>query len=185
MWEIEVRHEGLNKYRHIRGSDKCVVEQKAVAQKLAWDEMWEKKLAAEQKKLNREDVIRSKEENKELATIKTIEAEDAINQLETILAQTLEVDDAIDWDSLLNNKQYPDKKPSQPWLDSVPNEPKQDDLKYQPNLGFFDRLFSILRKKKEQEAKRAFSADKELWQKNKHRIEANNVVLEKKYAEDH
>ena len=121
MWEIEVRHEGLNKYRHIRGSDKCVVEQKAVAQKLAWDEMWEKKLAAEQKKLNREDVIRSKEENKELATIKTIEAEDAINQLETILAQTLEVDDAIDWDSLLNNKQYPDKKPSQPWLYSVPN----------------------------------------------------------------
>ena len=60
MWEIEVRHDGLNKYRHIRGSDRYVVEQKAAAQKLAWDEMWEKK-----------QVARSKEEKYELAVIKT------------------------------------------------------------------------------------------------------------------
>ena len=46
MWEIEVRHAGLNKYRHIRGSDRYVVEQKAAAQKLAWDEMWQKKQTA-------------------------------------------------------------------------------------------------------------------------------------------
>ena len=47
MWEIEVRHSGLNKYRHIRGSDRSVVEQKARAQEQAWNEMWEKKSAAD------------------------------------------------------------------------------------------------------------------------------------------
>ena len=52
MWEIEIRHEGLNKYRHIRGSDKYAVGQKAVAQQLAWDEMWErKKLLSRKKKI--------------------------------------------------------------------------------------------------------------------------------------
>jgi restriction system protein len=58
MWEIEVRHEGLNKYRHIRGSDRHIVEQKADAQRFAWDEMWEKKQASEQKRMEREAAIR-------------------------------------------------------------------------------------------------------------------------------
>ena len=66
MWEIEVRHEGLNKYRHIKGTDRHIVKQKAAAQKQAWDEMWEKKQAAEQKRKEREAAIRSKEEKKEL-----------------------------------------------------------------------------------------------------------------------
>jgi len=47
LWEIEIWHGGLNKHRHIRGSDPYVVKQKAVAQQLAWDEMWEKEQAAE------------------------------------------------------------------------------------------------------------------------------------------
>ena len=84
MWEIEVRHEGLNKYRHIRGSDRNIVEQKADVQRLAWDEMWEKKR-------ERETAIRSKEEKKELAITKTNEAQEAINQLETILLHTLKL----------------------------------------------------------------------------------------------
>ena len=50
MWDIEIRHDGLNKYRHIRGSDKFIVQQKAAAQTLVWNDMWEKKKLAEQKK---------------------------------------------------------------------------------------------------------------------------------------
>ena len=73
MYEIEVRHEGLNKYRHIRGSDKHIVEKKATTQQLTWNEMWKKKQI-------RESAIKIKEENKKLATIKTKEAQEAINQ---------------------------------------------------------------------------------------------------------
>ena len=39
VWEVEVRHDGLHKYRHIRGIDKYVVEQKAAAQLRTWNEM--------------------------------------------------------------------------------------------------------------------------------------------------
>lgn len=53
MYEIEIRHRGLNKYRHIKGSDKYIVEQKAHMQQLAWDEMWEKKLLAEGKRVEK------------------------------------------------------------------------------------------------------------------------------------
>ena len=40
---IEVKHDGLNKYRMIRGNHSYVVEQKAAAQKAAWDDIWKKK----------------------------------------------------------------------------------------------------------------------------------------------
>jgi len=188
MWEIEVRHEGLNKYRHIRGSDRNIVEQKADAQRLAWDEMWEKKQAAEQKKREREAAIRSKEEKKELAIAKTNEAQEAINQLETILLHTLKVDDAIDWNSLLDKKKYPEKmpvkkeypkqKPVKPNLALVPSEPNRSDAKYHPNIGFFDKLFAKSRNRKEDEAERKFTSDHEAWEKRKRQTQQENEKLE-------
>ena len=139
MWETEVRHDGLNKYRHIRGSDKHVVEQKAIAQKIAWDDMWEKKMAAEEKKRNREAAFRSKEEKKELAITRTMEAQEAINRLETILAHTLTVDDAIEWSSLLDNEQFSLDEPKEPYIPYIPKEPMRSDAEYQQN--FIEKLF--------------------------------------------
>jgi len=106
-WEIEVRHEGLNKYRHIRGSDKYIVEQKAVAQQRTWDEMWQKK------------------ERKELAITKTEEAQAAIDELENVLHHTLSIDSVIDWDSLLDKSSFSEKNPSEPMLVECPQEPKK------------------------------------------------------------
>ncbi len=39
IWQIELRHDGLKKYRIIRGRDKYEVEQKAAAIKAQWDEI--------------------------------------------------------------------------------------------------------------------------------------------------
>lgn len=52
-WEMEVRHDGLGKYRHIRGSNKYVVEQKAYYQQVQWDEQWQRKIENDQRKLER------------------------------------------------------------------------------------------------------------------------------------
>lgn len=181
MWEIEVRHDGLNKYRHIRGSDKYIVEQKASVQQLAWDEMWKKKLIAEQKKSDREAVVKSKEENKELAITKTNEAQEAIIQLETILLHTLEVDDVIDWDNLLDKNKYPESKPSKPTFAPPLSEPNRSDAKYQPDLGFFNKLFSKSRRKKEDEADVKFIADHQDWKNQKSQNEQKNKKLESDY----
>lgn len=182
IWEIEVRHEGLNKYRHIRGSDRYIVEQKASVQQLAWDEMWEKKQIAEQKKSDREAAIKSKEEKKELAITKTNEAQEAIIHLETILLHTLEVDDAIDWDSLLDNKKYPESKPSKPTFAPPPSEPNRSDAKYQQDIGFFNKLFSKSRKRKEDEADGKFIADHQDWKNKNSQIEQKNKKLESDYG---
>ena len=53
-WEIEVSHAGLGKYRHIRGSDKNVVEQKANYQEHQWNEQWQRKLEADSRRQEKE-----------------------------------------------------------------------------------------------------------------------------------
>ena len=184
MWEIEVRHEGLNKYRHIRGSDKYVVEQKAAAQKQAWNELWEKKQAAESRKREREAAIRSKEEKKELAITKTNEAQKALDDLESTLKHTLYVDDAIDWSSLLDTKPFPKEAPRKPESLLIPNEPKESDQKYQPKLGFFDKLFTRSRKRKEDQANALFLNDHDLWIEKRKYIEYKNSENEKKHLKD-
>lgn len=182
MWEIEVRHDGLNKYRHIRGSDKYIVEQKASVQQLAWDEIWEKKQVAEQKKSDREAAIKNKEEKKELAITKTNEAQEEIKQLETILLHTIEVDDAIDWDSLLDTSEYPESEPSKPMFAPSPSEPNRSDTKYQPDISFINKLFSKSRIRKEDEAEEKFVADYKDWENKKSEIEHKNKKMESNYV---
>lgn len=100
MWEINLKHEGLGKSLLIKGSDKYVVEQKAIAQRRTWD------------------------------------AEESTIKLESVLQHTLQVNDAIDWNSLLIKKEFVEQKPSKPSLLDIPLEPTKDDPKYQPEIYF-------------------------------------------------
>ncbi|OGQ99467.1 MAG: hypothetical protein A2521_00730 [Deltaproteobacteria bacterium RIFOXYD12_FULL_57_12] len=152
IWEIEVRHDGLGKYRHIRGSDKYVVEQKASYQKLQWDEQWQRKLeadhraqerrlAAEQKERLREQVAsekerlkaeaqRYKDERNQGAIDRDAEAKAAIEVLKNILHQTLRVNDAIDWNQLKDTTTF---KESPPKLE-LPPPPENRPLPTAPTL---------------------------------------------------
>lgn len=184
MWDIEIRHEGLNKYRHIRGSDKYVVEQKARAQCEVWDEMWEKKCATDRIKREKEAVVRSKEEKKEFAVSKTIAAKERIGEVETLLLSTLKVDDTINWSSLIDSRRFPEKKPVEPKPFPAPVEPRRTDAKYQPKLGLFDKLFSQLRKKKEAAALQTYTSDHDTWTSEKTRAEQKNKTLHGEYSTD-
>jgi restriction system protein len=184
MWEIEVRHGGLNKYRHIRGSDRYVVEQKAAAQEQAWDQIWKKKL-------EKEAAIRSKEEKNELAIIKTNEAQKALDDLDNTLKHTLSVDDAIDWSSLLDKKKFskskPKKpksipKPSKPRLIKIPAEPEKTNQKYCAKLGLLDKVFSSRRIRKENEAENSYLADYNSWVEAKKKAESDNSHIKLKYS---
>ncbi|MGJ8632055.1 MAG: restriction endonuclease [Glaciecola sp.] len=184
MWEIEVRHGGLNKYRHIRGSDRYVVEQKAAAQEQAWDQIWKKKL-------EKEAAIRSKEEKNEFAIIKTNEAQKALDDLDNTLKHTLSVDDAIDWSSLLDKKKFskskPKKpksipKPSKPRLIKIPAEPEKTNQKYCAKLGLLDKVFSSRRIRKENEAENSYLADYNSWVEAKKKAESDNSHIKLKYS---
>jgi len=183
MYEIEVRHEGLNKYRHIRGKDKHIVQQKASMQILAWDEMWEKKQAAEWKKEVAELEKMVKENKKETAITKTNEAQEAINKLNNLLSHTLTIDDAIDWDNLINDSEYQETKPSRPKIKIIPPKPNVKDKKYKPSLGLIDMIFPKLRKRKEADAKNIIKHDYDVWKTTKYKINQHNKMLESEYIE--
>lgn len=163
MYEIEIRHKGLNKYRHIRGKDPHVVEQKASSQKKAWDEMWEKKQEVERRKEEREANIRDKEAKKSLAAEKTNEATKAIKAIENTLHHSLTIDNTLDWNTLLDKSDFPEKKPQKPVKVETPVEPKEFHEKYTPNLGFFDKVFSKSREKKIEAMHEQFKLDHSKW----------------------
>lgn len=183
MYEIEVEHEELNKYRLIRGSNEYVVERKALAQELAWDEMWEKKQAIEKSKQARETAMRSKEEKKELAKTKTNESQQSINLLETTLLHTIKIDDTIDWDKLLNKKKYPEEIPVKPKLKPPPPKPNWDDLKFQPIITFWDKIFVKPKKRKEEEAEREFEDALKSWESKNEKIQQKNEKTKISYKQ--
>ncbi len=172
IWEIEIRHEGLNKYRHIRGRDRYVVEQKAIAQKHIWNEMWQKKLAAGKRNQEKEWSIRDKADKKDLAQIRTAEAQSQLDALENILRYTLSVDDAIDWSSLEDKTPFPTPKPIKAKPIPAPVEPHASNAIYQIKLGLFDKLFKSRGQRKLNEVQDRFKKDHAGWVIKKKTYEA-------------
>ncbi|WP_432798287.1 restriction endonuclease [Poriferisphaera sp. WC338] len=172
MYEIEVRHDGLNKYRHIRGSDRYIVEQKALAQQRAWDEMWEKRLAAEEKKLLREQAAQEKEDNREQAADETEEALEALREIETLLHHTLGVNDEINWELLIDRVPFSTPSPQQATSESLPPKPDRLSKVYNPKLGLFERLFKG--RKVRENAENIFNRDVAIWEQEVIRVEREN-----------
>jgi restriction system protein len=161
LYWIEVRHEGLHKYRVIKGNNRYVVEQKAYLQKKQWDEMWKKKKEAEKKKPERENMAFEKAQKKALAEQQTLEAVSQLELLDNILVSTLDVDDKIDWDSLKDNSKFKDPKPKSPKKPSYPSEPDQKN--YEPKFGLMDRIISSSKQRKIDESNKLYEAAMNDW----------------------
>ena len=167
-YEVEVWHDELNKYQVIRGDSKYVVEQKLSVKVTQWDEMWERKKAAEEKRIERERHAQDKKEKINLAAEKTHRAQAEITTMENILNHTLEIDDAVDWESLKNLSDYPEQKPIKPTLDK---EPLLSDSDYQPQLKILDKIIKSRRVEKEKKANEKYENDHKKWVEEKERIE--------------
>jgi restriction system protein len=182
-YHVDVRHDGLNKFRRIKGKDPDVVQELAERQQAAWDEQWQKKQAAEQKKRSRETSAQAKQAKKDLAEEQTREAEADLDSLDRILEHTLTVDDQIDWDSLKHRDPFPEPKPPSPKLKSPKAEPDPKHEDFQPRLSLFDHLLPPLKKKKLVEARSRFDAAHTTWVAKKEEIEKANSKLLTKYDE--
>ena len=155
MWEIEVSHKGLHKYRIIRGKDKYVVDQKAEAQVRQWEEMWKRRQKAEAARQHAAGSL-------QLASERTAKVQEEIKALESILIHTLDVDDTVDWDALKDRSSF--TKP-QPQPDRHPPEPNSQD--YRPNfkLNLWDWLIQSRREKKIKAKAAEFERDHDRWQR--------------------
>ncbi|MBD3347165.1 MAG: restriction endonuclease [Chitinivibrionales bacterium] len=183
MYQIEISHDGLHKYRIIKGTDKYVVEQKAQVQLAKWDEMWQKKQEELRKKEAREQEAREKEQKKQLAKQKTQEAEALIENLSHVLRHTLDINDIIEWDSLLDSTKFSEPQPDDP---IYPTEPYQNHSQYDPQLTLFDKLIKSRKEEKIQAAINRFDRDHAKWEeecaiiKEKYEEELNEWKAEKK-----
>jgi restriction system protein len=177
MYQVEIRHQGLNKYQLIRGNDKYVVEQRAAAIQASWNEMWEKRVEKDTRILN----IQQKSET---AKIITNQAKESFSLLENILKHTLSINDAIDWDSLKDKSVFKIVKPQQPIPVQHPIEPKENDEKYQIKTGLLDSIFSSRLTEKTEEAKKLFRIDYAEWEREKASVIQNNIQQYQNYQNE-
>lgn len=197
-WSIDVSHKGLGKYRHIQGEDEVVVNQKADAQWAIWEGQWQRKLALNLHKQANEQRNHTKKSGISEAEALSLEAQTAIEKIESILHHTLGVNDEIDWNALKVRKKFrealhqesipgkPDrvsgsayrvgKLPDPEGILNIPPEPDRNDSKFLPKLNFFKKIFTS-REMKLQMAEFMWRNDHNLWAIEKVKIDEHNEFL--------
>jgi restriction system protein len=167
-YKIEVRHEGLNKYRTIKHNDFHIAQEMAEDQKRKWDAEWRQKITS----------IKNK---KELAAIQTKEIEQSLTGLMSLLSEALSTTPCIDWKELKDRTPFSNPKPTIPTYISIPLEPAPTDIRYKPKITWLDKIFRSRRLKKEKAAKERFRSDFEKWLIEKNEIEKMNNAAEAEY----
>ena len=176
IYQAEVSHKGLNKYRIVKAATKHELDQKTTALMAQWDEQWAR--IVERETIKRNDA-NSDSYAKELSQ----KAEDVQIAMDNILLNDLHPKE-LDLNELKDLSKYPEERPKHPTLKKVPDEPRRSDEKYNTRPSFLTRLS----KKKMAEFEEAhtieFEQDFEKWKKVKASIVKKNNSLMQKYKND-
>lgn len=143
--QTEISHDGLNKYMVIKAPNEYELYQKVEAQLAQWDEQWERKLLAEKKRLERESIQRTHEENKREALILTEAAEGIYEKLGNLIKDNLD-GKATKWEELKKSKKFPYMKPLKPEMGNIPEAPNKNDEKYSPKFKVLDYVIRARKK---------------------------------------
>jgi len=182
-YRVEIRHEGLNKYKVVKGETAVEAELKAASQLAQWESHWAKHTAAEAKRTQKQVQSWDKEGKRRVAIEKTQQAERELAALETLLTDGIRVDSRINWSRLKDRSPFSTPEPQSPKYETIPREPQKADALYQPALGVLDKLFSSLRGKKEQQAMEMFLKAHSAWSDEKARLDKVNLDRKSGYDE--
>lgn len=177
--KVVAEHQELNKKRTIRSSDKVIAKQKMILIKSIWDKKWQRKLNVEQKRhqawINAKDI----KEKKSLADQYTKEAKEYLRFLNNIFSHALIVDNIIDFDSLAEFIEI--KKPVEPSLQSIADEPCETDPQFVPDLKIMEKLLPSKKEKKIEELKQKFQECHLQWEQGKNHIEDEKQIAIENY----
>ncbi len=118
-WEIELSDERLGKNQKISGSNQFIVKSKAQALKKHWDKVCSSLTKKEKEAINY---------RKSVLEIEDYETKDrvlhwltmySIDEINSLLEQTLFVDDSVDWNDLLDNDHFEDLMPEKTHLNTL------------------------------------------------------------------
>jgi len=133
-------------------------------------------------KLNeKEKIAANKQARIDEADRQTKDAQNLLKSIQDTLLLTLEIDDRINWDKLKDIKGFSKIMPSfvkpqlpempthptlspKPVSSPFPEEPKDTDIKYKPNLKLIDSIFSARKKDKIQKCSELYEIDHNRWQ---------------------
>lgn len=170
-YSIEVRHDGLNKYRQVTGRDPRVVENKAQALLDQWDSQW----ATVKARADKKQYI---EGQKRAAQRRTAEACSALEDLEATLRSGLSAA-PLEWGHQKNRARFAEAKPQVPSEPSRPAEPSLDSAEFQPQISLLDRLIPSRAAMKRDEASLSFKSAHDAWLRQLSRNEdRHRVALE-------
>jgi restriction system protein len=182
----EIRHLGLGTYRILKDKDNWILSNKVDAQFTKWDEQWSRIV-------NKNKAQAAKEANQNIAEERTNDAQDKIEEIENILLHTLDIDDAVNWESLKDKKKFkvPNPKtqldkeigriqiPQKPVHKTMPTEPEKRD--FQPQLSFVDRLIKSKGQKKIYQAEMMYENAINEWKQLVEQTEDFNKKLDDEY----
>ncbi len=178
----EITHSGLKDYKILSSYDELDLESMVNSYVGKLNDKWEKVL-------QKEHLIASKED----ADKRTQEAQYALNEINNILFDTLEVDDAINWEYLkdknvfsiespenqLNNLLSNVTKPKAIKLKQKDSKPNEDN--YQPKFTFFDNLLKSRKETKILQAKTTYENELRKWEAHCINIDLENKSIQEKY----
>ena len=174
---IDLKHDGLNKFRRIKGTDKWVVAQKASMQEELWNEQWARKQ-------ERENALQHKVSNKETALEQTKKALEALQEVDNLLIGSIDERNIFHWDLLYKKNQFSELEPELAALSAIPSEPESNDAKFIPKFNILDRIFKKRKQRKIETMEQKYIDAVKAWQEKSESIEKSNNELMKNNASE-
>jgi restriction system protein len=174
MWQLEIKHEGLHKYRIVKGETQEILRIRAQMQLHAWNEQWERVCAIEAKRKDRESKAYLKENKRQLAQERSGEAQQKLEALDQLLLAGIELDHTIDWSRLKDTSSFPTPLPGEPALQGPPDEPRFDEPQFALQLGLIAKLIPSIRQKEEAKWREKFLIAHNEWGRQKSQCDQAN-----------
>jgi restriction system protein len=185
MWQCEIKHDGLHKYRVVKGETTAIMQLRAEMQLKSWNEQWERVQGSRAKKQAQLKAACAKETNKQTAAERTREAQEELDGLDHLLTGVLEVDHTIDWEQLKDRSPFPSAEPVRPKEEPAPREPDISDPQFQPVLNFVTRIIPPIRDKEHSRVRGLFQRARQSWLDAKTAAERRNKQHLQEFANAH
>jgi restriction system protein len=157
MRTIDVKHDGLGRFRRIAGFG--VVEQKAAAQKQLWDKQWQKRQELERKlpagALQALKKIQADEQSED--------ARRQIVSLTSILLDALRAP-SVDWAQFYDSGEFSEPPPAAPAALQLAREPRNGDFRPAPPRSLLDLLQHRRRRELRAASEKNFKNAHDDWQ---------------------
>ena len=181
IWEKRISHPGLKMFRVVRGRDPATVELTANLQLQRWEERWAKVEMANSKRKKEEEAAKVSFQKKELALLRTREAERQQKALEQILRDGIEIDSVLDWEKLKDRTGFPEPQPTGKLPILGMPEPRKDAVEFQPVLNLLDRLIPNRRSRRAAEAEQRFLNAQREWTAKDQQVRDANAKQQIEY----